>query len=115
MNKAIKNDRKIAVVDTIQDPAIPIKRPNKKHEIKLKKGKIIIHKYIKKLKKQERKTMDDNTHTMNMVSHSSKKKAIQLTRVCACRQVQACPCVLLILIVLTNLTFSLSLLLTKHF
>ena len=52
MNKAIKNDKKIAVVDTIQDPAIPIKRPNKKHEIKLKKGKIIIHKYIKKLKRK---------------------------------------------------------------
>jgi hypothetical protein len=48
MNKAIKNDKKIAVVETIQQPLIPINLPKTKHEIKLKKGKIIIHKYIEK-------------------------------------------------------------------
>jgi hypothetical protein len=48
INKAIKKDKKIAAVDKIHDPKIPIKRPNKKHEKKLKNGSIKIHKYIKK-------------------------------------------------------------------
>jgi len=47
INIAIKADNEIAVVETKQEPEIPIKRPNKKQEIKLKKGKIIMHKYIK--------------------------------------------------------------------
>jgi len=49
MNKAIKAAEKIAVVERTQAPKIPIKRPRKKHEIKLKNGNIIIHKYIKKI------------------------------------------------------------------
>jgi hypothetical protein len=48
MNKAIKAAEKIAVVERTQAPKIPIKRPRKKHEIKLKNGNIIIHKYTKK-------------------------------------------------------------------
>jgi hypothetical protein len=37
----------MAVVETKHDPEIPINLPKKKQEIKLKKGKRIIHKYIK--------------------------------------------------------------------
>jgi hypothetical protein len=44
---AIKPDNIIAAVDNKHEPAIPIKRPKKKQEIKLKKGNTIIHKYIK--------------------------------------------------------------------
>ena len=40
---AIKAANIIAVVDKIHDPAIPIKRPKKKHEIKLKNGKIKLY------------------------------------------------------------------------
>jgi len=47
----MRNDKKIAVVDTIQQPFIPINLPKTKHDMKLKKGKIIIHKYIRKKKK----------------------------------------------------------------
>jgi hypothetical protein len=42
----MQKDKNIDVVETIQEPKIPIKRPKKKQEIKLKKGKKIIHKYI---------------------------------------------------------------------
>ena len=43
---AIKAAHIIAEVDKIHDPKIPIKRPNKKQDIKLKNGNNIIHKYI---------------------------------------------------------------------
>ena len=39
--------KKIEVVEMKQAPETPIKRPKTKHEIKLKKGKIKIHKYIR--------------------------------------------------------------------
>lgn len=42
----IKKDKKIAVVDNIQAPLIPINRPKQIQEIKLKNGKIKIQKYI---------------------------------------------------------------------
>jgi hypothetical protein len=45
----MKKDKKMAVVETIQEPLIPINLPKIKHDIKLKKGKIIIHKYIIKV------------------------------------------------------------------
>jgi hypothetical protein len=48
MNRAIKNAVKMAVVETMHEPNIPINRPKKKQDIKLKNGNIIIHKYIKK-------------------------------------------------------------------
>jgi hypothetical protein len=51
MKAAIKAEEKIAVVETIQDPAIPINRPKKKQDIKLRKGNSIIHKYIESTKK----------------------------------------------------------------
>ena len=41
-----KKDKKIAVVDNIQAPLIPINRPKHIQEIKLKNGKIKIQKYI---------------------------------------------------------------------
>jgi hypothetical protein len=43
---AIKPEAIIAAVDNIHEPAIPMKRPKKKQEMKLKKGNTIIHKYI---------------------------------------------------------------------
>ena len=46
MNRASNADRKIDVVETIHDPDVPINRPKKKQDIKLKNGNIIIHKYI---------------------------------------------------------------------
>ena len=42
-----KKEKKIAVVDKIQAPKTPIKRPKQIHVTKLKKGKIKIQKYIK--------------------------------------------------------------------
>jgi hypothetical protein len=42
----IKKDKKIAAVDKTQAPLIPIKRPKKIQEIKLKKGKMKIQRYI---------------------------------------------------------------------
>ena len=49
IKSAINADDAIANVDKIQDPAIPINRPKKKQEIKLKKGNKIIQKYIKNI------------------------------------------------------------------
>jgi hypothetical protein len=46
IKSAIKNDKKMANVDKKQDPAIPINRPKKKQEIKLKKGNNKIQEYI---------------------------------------------------------------------
>jgi hypothetical protein len=46
MKTAIKKDTKIAKVETTQQPKIPKNLPKKKQDIKLKKGKIMIHKYI---------------------------------------------------------------------
>ena len=43
---ANKKDIKMAKVDKMHEPAIPIYRPKKKHEIKLRNGKNIIQKYI---------------------------------------------------------------------
>jgi hypothetical protein len=43
-----QKDRKIAVVDKKHDPEIPIKRPKPIQETKLKKGRRIIQKYIRK-------------------------------------------------------------------
>ena len=45
-NKAKINALTIAEVDRKQAPAVPINRPNKIQEKKLKKGKIKIQKYI---------------------------------------------------------------------
>ena len=47
-NKERKNDKKIAMVDRRQDPKIPIKRPKQIQEMKLKKGKMRIQKYIER-------------------------------------------------------------------
>jgi hypothetical protein len=44
-----KKEQKIAEVDKKQDPEIPINRPKQIHEIKLKKGKIKIQKYIQNI------------------------------------------------------------------
>jgi len=38
---------KIALVERIQEPLIPTNRPKPQHEIKLKKGKTKMQKYIK--------------------------------------------------------------------
>ena len=46
INKAIQKEKNIEIVEIKQQPLIPIKRPKKKQEIKLKKGKTIIDKYI---------------------------------------------------------------------
>ena len=43
-----QKDRKIAVVDKKHDPEIPTKRPKPIQETKLKKGRRIIQKYIRK-------------------------------------------------------------------
>ena len=45
-NSDIKNAKPIAEVDKIQAPVVPIKRPNKMQDIKLRNGSIKIHKYI---------------------------------------------------------------------
>jgi hypothetical protein len=49
----IKNEIKIAVVDKKQQPEIPIKRPKKTQDKKLKNGKMITEKYIKNLKLEQ--------------------------------------------------------------
>ena len=45
-NRDNKNVKKIANVDKKQAPFVPIKRPNPAQDMKLKKGKTKIHKYI---------------------------------------------------------------------
>jgi hypothetical protein len=49
-NKDKKKAKKIALVDKKQLPEVPKKRPKPIQEIKLKKGKIKIQRYIKKFK-----------------------------------------------------------------
>jgi hypothetical protein len=55
VSKKAKNDKQkadiIAEVDKKQEPDVPMKRPKQIQEIKLKKGKINIQRYIKNLKK----------------------------------------------------------------
>lgn len=46
LKSEIRNDRKMAAVDKIQAPWIPIKRPKQLQEIKLKKGRTKMQKYI---------------------------------------------------------------------
>lgn len=49
----MKNETKIAAVDKKQEPEMPIKRPIKTQDKKLKKGKIRTEKYIKNIKLEQ--------------------------------------------------------------
>ena len=53
-NNESKNALKIAVVESIQQPSIPMKRPKKTQDIKLIKGKIRIQEYIRDLLLKEK-------------------------------------------------------------